>query len=93
MSDNDLDCLSDKDKAIISDYYNGEDKESIAKANEMTLNALYIHIHRIRKKLAVSARKANKLMAVIFVHSYKLKNCFDERKTVLSDVYTSKENE
>ena len=61
LSDNDLDCLSDKDKAIISDYYNGEDKESIAKANEMTLNALYIHIHRIRKKLAVSARKANKL--------------------------------
>ena len=61
LSDNDLDCLSDKDKAIISDYYNGEDKESIAKANEMTLNALYIHIHRIRKRLAVSARKAKKL--------------------------------
>ena len=61
LSDNDFDCLSDEDKTIIFDYYSGEDKEHIAKANKMTLNALYIHIHRLRKKLAVSARKNNKI--------------------------------
>ena len=61
LSDSDFDCLSDEDRAIILDYYSGESKENIAKAYKLTINALYIRIHRIRQKLAVSARKSNKI--------------------------------
>lgn len=61
LSDSDFDCLSDEEREFISDYYSGESKEDIAKANKLTLNALYIRIHRIRQKLAVSARKSHKI--------------------------------
>lgn len=61
LSESDFDCLSNDEKSIIVDYYSGESKESIAKANKLTINALYIRIHRIRRKLAARVIDRNKV--------------------------------
>ena len=57
LTESDLDCLTDEEKTLISDYYSGEEKEKIAKYNKISLNGLYIRIHRIRMKLLKNISK------------------------------------
>ncbi len=46
-----FDVLSEDERKLLESYYMEEDKENIAQKHNITLNALYCKIKRIRKKL------------------------------------------
>jgi hypothetical protein len=60
VEDSKFDVLTDDEKKLITDYYSGEDKKSLAKSNKLSLNGLYIRVHRIKQKIAGNSAKSNK---------------------------------
>ncbi|MCM1008287.1 MAG: sigma-70 family RNA polymerase sigma factor [Ruminococcus flavefaciens] len=61
LSESDFDCLSGEEKDLLIDYYSDGSRENIAKAHNLNMNALYIRIHKIKKKLADKSSKNNKI--------------------------------
>lgn len=60
ITDSAFDFLSPEELALITEYYDG-DKTAAARKNNISMNGLYIRIHRIKKKLFDSAVKMNKI--------------------------------
>lgn len=61
MSDSDFDCLSQEEYALIKDYYNSDDIKETAEKYNIKPSALYMRIHRIKKKILVEANKYHNL--------------------------------
>ena len=47
-----LSCLSDEERNLLTDYYTCDDRLSVAKKYNLSLDLLYVRIHRIRRRLA-----------------------------------------
>lgn len=60
LESSDFDCLTVDEKQLLEDYYS-VNRDDVVQEHQFTHNALYIRICRIRKKLAVSAGKSNKI--------------------------------
>jgi len=54
-----IDRLDDDEISLIKAYYDEEDRESLAKKMRLSMNGLYLKIHRIRKKLLGSSDNAS----------------------------------
>lgn len=52
-----FDILSDKEMKLIKSYYLDCDKTELANENNLTMNGLYLKIHRIRKKISDKLNK------------------------------------
>ena len=46
-----LDVLTDREQQLLRAYYSGEDRWSVAKKFGLSLNALYLRVSKLRKKL------------------------------------------
>jgi DNA-directed RNA polymerase specialized sigma24 family protein len=60
ITDSAFDFLTPEELALITEYYDG-DKAAAARKNNISMNGLYIRIHRIKKKLLDSAVRMNKI--------------------------------
>ena len=60
ISDSAFDVLTCDELELITEYYDG-DRQSAARKNNLSMNGLYIRIHRIRKKLFESSVRINKI--------------------------------
>lgn len=60
ITDSAFDFLTPEELALITEYYDG-DKTAAARKNNISMNGLYIRIHRIKKKLLDSAVRMNKI--------------------------------
>ncbi len=61
ISESALDCLSDEEKELISNYYSGIDKNDIAASLNIPISTLYMRIYRIKNKLAKHIYKNDEL--------------------------------
>lgn len=52
IGEDSLNCLTDEEKKLLTDYYSSEDRQAVAKEHNIRLSALYVRIHRIRQRLA-----------------------------------------
>ena len=52
-----FDTLSDEEMKLIKSYYLDCDKTELANENNLTMNGLYLKIHRIRKKISDKLNK------------------------------------
>lgn len=60
ITDSVFDTLTNEELALITEYYDGDSAEAAMK-NNISMNGLYIRIHRIKKKLLENAVKMNKI--------------------------------
>lgn len=60
ISDSTFDCLTKDELDLLTDYYSGK-REAALKKSGRSKSGLYIHIHRIKKKLAENAVRMNKI--------------------------------
>lgn len=56
-----LDVLTEDESRLIREYYSDEDKQHLANAQKLSIDALYLKIHRIKKKLATSLDELNNI--------------------------------
>ena len=55
-----LDCRPDQDRRLLEAYYGGGDRMKIARHMGISVNALYLRIRRIRKRLIEYTKKSRK---------------------------------
>lgn len=60
FSESDFECLTQEEINLLNDYY-GEKREQVIEKNECSSNAMYIKIHRIKKKLVDNLSKTRKI--------------------------------
>ncbi len=56
-----LECLTDDERKLLTDYYTSESKSKVAKEHHIRLDVLYVRIHRIRRRLADYLSNADKI--------------------------------
>lgn len=61
LTDSSLDCLTDEERKLITDYYTCEDRSKVAREHHIRLDVLYVRIHRIRRRLADYLSNADKI--------------------------------
>lgn len=61
LTDSSLDCLTDEERKLITDYYTSEDRSEVAKKHHIGLDVMYVRVYRIRRRLADYLNSTDKI--------------------------------